>query len=231
MRFLFAMIGYACVATVLSTAIGVGYLWKTERLNDQRLFRIVALLHGVELNEQRESETRSEEEIPSEEISLAERKQQQDLTLRNYEALQGSINRGRTEFDHSLGQLLEQSARIDELATELTQRLEEVSTETLDEGVRNVVRDLRLAKPDKAKQLLLRLLDSGGLSPEGKRAALDEVVQLINKLPPDTWEAIINKFDNPAEMDQLHIIQEEQLKGGAKQRVLDNAYDQLGLDK
>lgn len=229
MRFLLALIGYACVATVLTTAIGVGYLWQSERLNDKRMFRIVALLHGVELNEDMKSNDLLEEEIPPEESSLDEKKRQQELVLRNHEALRVSLERGRTEFDHSLGLLLEQSTRIDELATELKQRLEEVSTETVDEGIKNVVRDLRLAKPQKSKELLLKLLESGGTNPESKQAALDEVVQLINKLPPDAWEAIINRFDGPAEMDQLHMIQAEQLKGGAKQRVLDDAYSQLGL--
>lgn len=229
MRFLLAMIGYASVATVLSAAIGLGYLWQTERLTDKRMFRIVALLHGVELNEDMESNDLLEEDVPPEELSLDDRQRQQELVMRNHEALRVSLERGRTEFDHSLGLLLEQSTRIDELATELKQRLEEVSTETADEGMKNVVRDLRLAKPEKAKALLLKLLESGGTDPESKQDALDEVVQLINKLPPDTWEAIINRFDGAAEMEQLHAIQEEQLKGGAKQRVLDDAYQQLGL--
>lgn len=227
MRMLFAVIGYASVATVLAAALGVGYLYQTEYLSDEKVFHIVAVVQGVDVNEAAVVEGVSQDEIPGEEPSLAEEHHLQELALRNYEAKQFALDRGRTEFDYSLGQLMEQRDRFDAMASELRQRLEEVSDETTEEGVRNVVRDLKVAKPDKGKELLLRMLDRGGADPEAKQAALDEVVQLINAMPQDTWMDILNRFDGAAELDQLHQIQVQQLKGGAKKRVLEEAMQQL----
>lgn len=228
MRLLFAMIGYASVATLLSAALGIGYLWKTERLTDERMFRIVALLHGVETTEELDTQTFAEGESPEEEPSLAEERRLRHLAMRNYEVRQESLDRGKTEFDHSLTLLLDQRDRIDEMASELRQRIDQVSSETIEEGVRNVVRDLKVAKPDKGKELLLRILDRGGTDPEARQKAMDEVIQLINTMPIDTWSDILNRFDGAAELDKLHQIQAQQLEGGERKRVLEEALNQLG---
>ena len=227
MRILFNVIGYASVATVLAAALGIGYLYQTEYLSDEKVFHIVAVVQGVDVNETAAAEGAEDDAIPGEEPSLAEEHHLQELALRNYEAKQFALDRGKTEFDHSLGQLIEQRDRFDEMASELRQRLEEVSEETTEEGVRHVVRDLKVAKPDKGKELLLRMLERGGTDPDAKQAALDEVVQLINAMPQDTWMDILNRFDGAAELDQLHQIQVQQLKGGAKKRVLEEAMQQL----
>jgi hypothetical protein len=50
-RFLFALIGYLATATVITLALGVGYLWQTERLSDDKMFRMIALLQGVDLEQ------------------------------------------------------------------------------------------------------------------------------------------------------------------------------------
>ena len=228
MQLVFSAIGYTAVATVLSTMLWVGYLWQTERLTDERMFRIVAMIHGVETGEQIEPKLSTENSSPDEEPSLDEERRLRHLALRNYEARQESLDRGKSEFDHSLGQLVEQRNRVDQMATELKKRIDQVSTETIEEGVKNVVRDLKGAKPEKAKELLLRILASGGTDPEAKQEALDQTIKLINTMPIDTWSDILNKFDGPAELDQLHTIQAQQLEGGEKRRVLQEALGQLG---
>ena len=50
-RLLLPLIGYACVATVISAGLGYGYLRKSGQLDDETLFRITALGAGVDLEE------------------------------------------------------------------------------------------------------------------------------------------------------------------------------------
>ena len=230
MQFLFSTIGYTAVATVLSAVLWVGYLWQTERLTDERMFRIVAMIHGVETGEKIEPKESPDNNSPEEEPSLEEERRLRHLALRNYEARQESLDRGKSEFDHSLTQLVEQRDRVDQMATELRKRIDQVSAETIGEGVRNVVRDLKVAKPEKGKELLLRILASGGTDPEAKQTALDQVIEIINTMPVDTWSDILNKFEGAAELDQLHQIQAQQLEGGEKRRVLQEALGQLGSE-
>lgn len=228
MQFLFSTIGYTAVATVLSALLWVGYLWQTERLTDERMFRIVAMIHGVETDEEIKPKESLDDNSPKEEPSLEEERRLRHLALRNYEARQESLDRSKSEFEHSLGQLVEQRDRVDQMATELRKRIDQVSTETIGEGVRKVVRDLKVAKPEKGKELLLLILASGGTEPEAKQAALDQVIEIINAMPGDTWSDILNKFDGAAELEQLHQIQAQQLEGGEKRRVLQEALGQLG---
>ncbi len=228
MQFLFSAIGYTAVATVLTASLWIGYLWQTERLTDERAFRIVAMLHGVETAEKIAENGPTDNPTPAEEPSLDEERRLRHLAMRNYEARQESLNRGKTEFEHSLAQSIEQRDRVDQMATELKKRIDQVSTETIAAGVRNVVRDLKVAKPDKGKELLLRILNSGGSDPDAKQKALDETIQIINTMPIDTWSDILNRFDGAAELDQLHLIQAQQLEGGEKRRVLQEALGQLG---
>lgn len=227
MRFLFAIIGYASTATVIAAALGLGYLWQTERLTDERTFRIVALLHGVSLNETVEEDLPIEDDVPPEEPSLEEEERLQEIALRNHEAKQESLQRSQIEFEHALDQLISQRDRFDAIAREITQRLEQENSETAGEGVKKVVRDLVAAKAETAKEMLLKMLQRGGTDPAAKQAAMDDVIRLINSLPPATWSDIINRFQTETELAQLHEIQVEQLGGGKKQRDLNAALEQI----
>ncbi|MEQ8847904.1 hypothetical protein [Botrimarina sp.] len=227
MRFLLAAIGYAAVATVVSVALGVGYLWQTERLTDERLFRIVAIVHGVNLDKAAEQKEPERREIPPEEPSLAEQERVRQIALRGAEVQMVTLERGQKEFQHSLSQLMRERDRFDEMARELEKRLNQEAEEAVDEGVEAVVRDLTLAKPDMAKELLLKMFDRG-VTPEEKQRAKEDVVRVIERMSTDTWQAILKKFEGEQELAQLHELELLQLEGGPKQRVLTEALDMLG---
>lgn len=226
MQLLLSTIGYAAVATVIAALLGVGYLWQSERLTDEKLFRIVAMVHGVQVGSAIDGDTPDEEadrETPPEEPSLVEAERLREIAMRNHEARAAALQRGKAELDHMLTQLTEQSDRFDELATEFKDRLEQESAETAEQGIANVVRDLKQASPDKGKELLLLMLDRGGSDPEAKQAAMDDVIRLINRMPADTWAEILNQFEGADELERLHQIQLQQLEGGPKQRLLEDA--------
>jgi hypothetical protein len=45
-QLLFALIGYVCTATVITLALGLFYLWRTDRLNDENMFRLPTALQS-----------------------------------------------------------------------------------------------------------------------------------------------------------------------------------------
>jgi len=226
MRLVLALIGYFATATVLTVGIGVGYLWQTERLNDERVFRIVAMLHGVSLDQTGDDTARYASETPPEEPSLSEEERLRQIALRNHEVRMAALARGRVEFDHALTQLNSQTERFNDLAQELKERLKQESAESAEEGVRSVVRDLKEADPELGKNLLLRILENGTTAQE-KQKSLDDAIRLIQAMPLSTWSEIVNTFDGENEIQQLHRIHMEVLDGGARRRVLDDAFKQL----
>ncbi|MEM6330040.1 MAG: hypothetical protein AAF790_07320, partial [Planctomycetota bacterium] len=69
MRMLGVIIGYFCTATVLSATIGMAYLWRTQRLDDEKVFRIVALVHDVDIDSLAEEQQGDAAATPDEEPS------------------------------------------------------------------------------------------------------------------------------------------------------------------
>ena len=48
---LLGLIAYVCVATVITLALVIGYFWHTDQLNSDKMFRIVALMQDVDLQQ------------------------------------------------------------------------------------------------------------------------------------------------------------------------------------
>ena len=99
---LFPLLGYLATATVITVVLGIGYLWRTERLTDDKMFRVVALLQGVDLQQIADSQKKTEEEIPAEEPSMEAVVGHQQILDRNYEVKLLELQSGRQEYDHRL---------------------------------------------------------------------------------------------------------------------------------
>src|SRR5262245_3723451 len=101
-RLLLSLVGYACTATAITLALGVMYLIHTERLTDDKAFRLVAILQGVDLQQIADERRKSAEDVPSEEPSMETRLSQQQVFDRNFEVKLLALQRGRQEYDSRL---------------------------------------------------------------------------------------------------------------------------------
>jgi hypothetical protein len=229
MRILLALIGYLATATVIATSLGIGYLWNSGQLDDEKVFKIVALVHDVELTRDVISEDTSnaaESDSAKEEPSTTEVDRLVEIKMLDFDARQNSLDNGRSEFGYMLRQLSEARDRFDKLAQEFDQRIRLESELAGQENVTAIVRDLSKVKPDTAKDLLLRVLDEG-TDAESKRAAMNDVVRLMNAMPSNTLAAILKKFTTEDDKAKLHAIHREMLAGGPKQKLINEALQQL----
>ncbi len=215
---LFALIGYVSTATVITIVLGVGYLFYTDRLNDEKTFRMVALMQDVDLQQLSEAQRGSEPEVPPEELSLNEVVQRQQVLDRNYEVKLLSLQRGRQEYEHQLQQLKEQTERYDRLAQDWQNKLRQREELTTQENVGKVVRDLEQVRPAIAKDLLLRWLDEG---------RMDDVILLMSKMSESKLSKILKTFETAVELDKLHSIHERMINGDSTQPAIDQALGEL----
>lgn len=228
MRFLLALIGYLSTATVIAAAVGLGYVWQSEQLSDEKMFKIVALFHDVDLDSFDEEETLLEQEVVDEaEPSIRETEQARQLMMLNHDVRIESLKRSQNEFNFMLSQLSKERDRFDEMAKELNQGLEQEKNKASEESVQNVVRDLQSVKPDIAKELLLKFLAGPNSNPEQKQKGLEEVIRLMSAMPVDTLQGILKKFQTEEELAQLHEIHQLMLKGGPRERAITEVLDQL----
>ena len=196
-RMLLALIGYAATATVITLALGAGYLWHTDRLTDDKTFRIIAILQGIDLQQLAETRRKSAEETPAEEPSMEARLAQQQVLDRNFEVKLLALQRGRQEYDHRLEQLKEQTERYDRLAKDWEDKFKQEEQLATQENMAKVVNDLEQVKPAIAKDLLMRWIQEDRMS---------AVITLLGKMSETKKAKILKSFTTPDELDKLHEI-------------------------
>jgi hypothetical protein len=217
LQLLFGLIAYVCVATMITLALGLGYLWQTDQLNDEKVFRIVALLQDVELHPPVEADEGSHDEVPPEEASLEDVAHRQQLRDRNYEVKLLALQRGRQEYDLRLQDLEVKTERYDRLARDWQSRLKEQEELVSQENLAKVVSQLEQVKPDKGKALLMLWINEG---------RMDDAILLMSKMSESSLKKILKTFETDEEIERLHEIHERIIGSGSTPK-LQEALDQL----
>jgi hypothetical protein len=214
---LFALIAYVCTATVIALGLAIGYMWHTEQLNDEKLFRIVALVQDVDLNQIAEEHRKKADEVPPEEPSLLEVSHHQQVQDRNHEVKLLALQRGSQEYHHRFQQLKEQADRNDRLAQDLQSRLKQHEELTTQENVTKVVGQLEQLRPDVAKASLMRWIDEG---------RMDDAILLMSRMSDTKLSKILKSFETAEELDKLHEIHQRILaRGGGSQQLKQSLND------
>lgn len=206
-QLLFALIGYVCTATVITLALGLFYLWHTDRLNDEKMFRLVALLHDVDLQQIAAAQKTAAEAVPEEEVSLTGMSHQQQVLDRNFEVKQLALQRGRQAYDYSLQQLLIEKERNERVAQEWENKLKQQQELTTQENLAKVVSQLEQVKAPIGKGLLMRYIDE---------QRMDDAILLMSKMSETKLGKILKTFETEEELDKLHEIQQRIQAAGAE---------------
>lgn len=218
LRFLFALIGYVATATVITLALGLGYLWHSERIDDDKLFRIVALVQGVDLDQIAAEQTGAKGDVPPEQPSVDELVGQQQVLDRNYEVKLLSLQRGRQEFDFRLQELRTQTQRFDRLARDWEAKLKQQDELTTQENLAKVISDLEQVKPVTAKDLLMRWVQED---------RMNDVILLLGRMSETKKSKILKAFTTPEELDKLHEIHRLMIDNNQNQQDLEQAQEEL----
>jgi hypothetical protein len=202
---LLALVAYLCIGTVITLVLVFGYMWHTEQLTDEKLFRIMALLQDVDLNQIAEAHRTTSNEVPPEEPSLAEISHQQQVLDRNHEVKLLALQRGSQEYHRRFQELIDQAARNDRQAQELQNRQKQQEELTTQENVAKVVSQIEQLQPDIAKQSLMRWIDEG---------RMDDAILLMSKMTETKLSKILKSFETDEELDKLHEIHQRILASG-----------------
>src|SRR4051794_13147464 len=109
---LLGIIAYVCVATVITLALMIGYYWHTDQLNSDKIFRLVALLQDVDLQQlSAGAQKKPGDEVSPQEPSLNEVMHHQQVQDRNFEAKQLALQRGKKAYDESFQKVQEKIDR------------------------------------------------------------------------------------------------------------------------
>lgn len=215
---LLPLIGYVCVASVISAALGYGYLRKSGKLNDETLFRVVALVQGVDLEEiVKESEVQGDQ-VPAEEPSFDQQQRHMQTASLHFDAKQKQLAVSLVNFDYQLKQL---NAAIDNYArlkAEVADYLDEQGKLVLQEAMQDVREQLELLSPKQAKPILLKYITDN---------RIDDVIMLLGSMKSRNREAILKTFTDDEDKEMLYRIQRKMLAGEPVKPFIDEKLEAL----
>ena len=212
-RILFPLIGYACVATVISAALAYGYLLRSGRLDDEKLFRITAILQDVDLEEiERESLTVKAEALPEEPSYEQQRRQYQTVMLQ-FDVKEKHLADSLVDFDYQLKRLNAATDQFARLRAEVEEYLVQQGNLLLSEEMQKVRKQLESLNPKKqAKPILMKYIADD---------RIDDVIMLLGSMKPRNQEEILRAFDSEEDQEMLYKIQRKMLAGEPAKPFID----------
>lgn len=201
---LLPLIGYACVATVISAALGYGYLRKSGKINDEKLFKVVALLQDVDLEEIKKASDEHRPSTPPEESSFDEQQRHAQTTLLHFDAKQKQLAASLVNFDYQLKQLNAATENYARLKADVAKYLDEQGQLVLREAMQDVREQMELLSPKQAKPILIKYIQD---------ERIDDVIMLLGSMKAKSREAILKTFTTEEDREMLYRIQRKMLAG------------------
>lgn len=212
-RILFPLIGYACVATVISGALAYGYLVKSGKLDDEKLFRITAILQDVDLEEIEHEAQVEEPGTPPEEPSFDQQRRQYQTISLQFDVKEKQLADSLVDFDYQLKRLSGATEQYARLRAEVEEYLVEQGKLVLSEEMQKVRKQLESLIPKKqAKPILIKYVTDD---------RIDDVIMLLGSMKPRDQEAILRTFDAPEDLEMLYRIQRKMLAGEPAKPFID----------
>lgn len=216
--FLFSLVAYVCVATVITLALVLGYLWHTDQLNNDKVFRLVAVMQDVDLQQMAKAEQKSPNDVPPAEPSLNEVMHHQQVQDRNFEVKQLALQRGKQVYDASFHQLLEKIDQYDRMAQNWQSRLKQERELTTQQNLATVVSQLEQVSPEVGKDQLMKWIEE---------KKMDDAILLMGKMSENKLQKILKTFESPIELTQLHEIHQRIISSGTENSQLQKALGEL----
>lgn len=213
-----SLILYACVATVIAQAVGLGMLWYKGYFTKDRMFAVLAAVHGVDMlaiRDRLEAEQKADfEEGPSLESALEERLQKSlDLDIRG-----AAVEKGLLDLLNLQLALEIEHRRFKEVKSRYDERLMEIANEAKDAALQNLQTAIEAMQPAQAKDQLVRMYNDG---------AVNDVVKLMLDLPPNQQKKILAQFENDTDAQQLYEILKRVRLGEPTVSTIDQARAEL----
>lgn len=205
-RLMFPLVGFFCTATVVTALSCYGYLRHSGQLDDDKIFRLVALLHDIDLDKiAKKNEEITEPEVPPEETSYEQSQEILQVATLHLQSKRDDLEKQLANFDAKFRQLNTQNQLYQGYHREVEVYLEKVKKEAENNGLLAVRNQLQNLIPKKqAKPLLIAMI---------KENRTKQVILLLNGMSAKKRSDILKTFDSPEDLDMLYEIQEQMLDG------------------
>ncbi len=185
-----ALMAAASVATLLSQAVLVSYLWSAWDINQDKIVQMLAIAQGVDLFAIKEEIDIHRDEIAEEQMSYEDVLKQRALDIRHIELREESLSSGISQLDFEARRLVEERKRYDQIKQGFETTLVALTEGAKAEGLAENRRALESIKPEQAKAQLLIMLNND---------EMDDVVLLLAEMVDIKRSKILSEFESPEE--------------------------------
>ena len=213
-----SIILYACVATVLAQAVGLGMLWYKGYVTEDRVYALLAGAHGIDrvaIHERLEREKKADSrESPSYESAMEHFvRKGLDLDVREM-----TVDKGLIELINLQSSLQVEHTRFLDVKNKYDSKLVEIADEAKNESLQKLQSTVEAMTPEQAKDQLLKMYKDG---------AMNDVVKVLLGLPTDKLKKILAQFANDEESEQLYEILKRVRLGEPTVSTIDQARAEL----
>jgi hypothetical protein len=218
-RLTLPLIAYLCVGTVITALLGYGYLRKSGKLTDETMFRITALLHGIDLDALEKEGQKTVEGVPPEEPSFAEQQMLIQAQTLRFDAKQKQLEDSLNDFDYQRRQVSEERDRYEQLQLQVETYLVEQRDKLTNADLEAVRAQLEALIPKKqGKPLLIKYIEAG---------EIETVIKLLSSMKDRSRYELLRTFDQPEDIDMLYQIQQHMLKDNPAMQQINEQLDKL----
>jgi hypothetical protein len=218
-RLTLPLIAYLCVGTVITALLGYGYLRKSGKLTDETMFRITALLHGIDLEALKEEGHKTVEGVPAEEPSFAEQQMLIQAQTLRFDAKQKQLEDSLNDFDYQRRQVSEERDRYEQIQRQAEIYLVEQRDKLTNADLEAVRAQLEALIPKKqGKPLLIKYIEAG---------EIETVIKLLSSMKDRSRYELLRTFDQPEDIDMLFQIQQHMLKDNPAMAQINEQLEKL----
>ena len=186
-----------CVATIITQLTAVGAFWFKGALDQDRLDRVLAALHGEDVVAMQaqllDAQAQQYQEQPSyDQLETRRVLRSLDLDLR-----ESAVENGLQAL-HSLQTTLESShKRFEQLKKSYDAHLSQIAEDEKSQSLREVQLTLESIKPKQAKEQIIRMIEAAGMT---------DVVTIMKQMSLDKRRKILAEFESEPEQEHLFQI-------------------------
>lgn len=201
MKKVFSLLGrgftYFSIATVIALITAIVGLGFKGALDEARLYRVLAALHGIDMVLMQQELLTEKNEIDEEMPSYATRQELLTMKSLDQELRKNAIDNAWAEMNEMRTKLEVKSKRFEETKDNYAAKLQRTADEEMAVALKEVRRTLEAIKPEQAKQQILKMLEDD---------AMNDVVAILKNMPIDKRKKIIGEFEQGPDVEALYDI-------------------------
>jgi hypothetical protein len=213
-----ALAAYLCVGTMFSLLIGAGYLWTSGKMNADKAFEMLALLHDVELHPKADAEKNAQSAAgASPQPSFEDLLRRSKVESRQLELKLQAVTQGLKQLRFVRDEFTQDKERYERIKKDFQAELAKMRGGAKAEGFANVRLIWQNIQPKLAKEQIMQMIEQD---------EIEDVVVILSDMPIRTRAKIVSAFTTDEEVAAMDEIMRLIREGSPEITAIENTLNQ-----